>query len=368
MKKVKVFIASSAELDEDKKQLDLFFAERNKIYEQRDILFVQKTWKDFESSLHEHFLQDRYDDYIRRCDIVIFLFHTRLGKYTLRELNIAHETFLRSKKGQPRIYIFYRETAEQTSELADFKRFSEKDYGHFCDTYADYPELLRKVEKQLQLLENNGYIVPMHFDSKKALRYMLFYILLPLLVLASAFAAIHYYSDIDMTVRVIEDSAQCIPSLPFRKGTLEVQYGEGEVQVYALDDIHSEALVKGIHSKYRGEDARIRFMAPGYVTIDTLMSIASDIQLPIRRNDDLKFIFGSVADEKGMPIEEARITVQDLTVETNSSGNFRVEIPLAKQAEEQMLTAFKPGYSRWIFTAPVIPNVAWNIVLKKETD
>lgn len=91
MKKVKVFIASSAELDEDKSQLDLFFSEKNKIYEKRDILFVQKTWKDFESSLHKHFLQDRYDAYIRESDIVLFLFHTRLGQYTLRELEVANE-------------------------------------------------------------------------------------------------------------------------------------------------------------------------------------------------------------------------------------------------------------------------------------
>ena len=47
MKRVKVFIASSAELDDDKKELDFFFAERNKIYAERDILFIQKTWKDF---------------------------------------------------------------------------------------------------------------------------------------------------------------------------------------------------------------------------------------------------------------------------------------------------------------------------------
>lgn len=63
----------------------------NNYYEKRDILFVQKTWKDFESSLHKHFLQDRYDAYIRESDIVLFLFHTRLGQYTLRELEVANE-------------------------------------------------------------------------------------------------------------------------------------------------------------------------------------------------------------------------------------------------------------------------------------
>ena len=365
MKRVKIFIASSAEVDEDKSQLDRFFAERNKIYAERDILFVQKTWKDFESSLHQHFLQDRYDEYIRQCDVVLFLFHTRLGKYTLQELNVAHEAFKRSKKNRPRIFIFYKETEGQAPELADFKAFTEQSYGHFCDTYSDYPELLQKVEKQFQLLENNGYIVPDHFEPKKAVKDALFYFLLPLLLLGSAFAAFHYYSDVDMTVRIDEDQAASIPSLPFRQGTLEVQYGDGEAQTFPLDDQHREAVIKGIHSKYRGEPARIRFTAQGYEAIDTVLPIASSIPIAIRRNNDLRNIFGSVTDEAGHPLPGVTLTVQDISVQSDEAGNFNLEIPRDKQAEEQLLTAFKPGYQRWTFTAPVMPNVPWTIVLKK---
>lgn len=79
MKNVKVFIASSAELDEDKLQMDLYFSQKNKGYRKRAICFEQRTWRDFPSYLSEEHLQNRYDDYIRQCDIVIFLFHTRLG-------------------------------------------------------------------------------------------------------------------------------------------------------------------------------------------------------------------------------------------------------------------------------------------------
>lgn len=364
MKKVKVFIASSAELDKDKSQLDLFFSEKNKIYEKREILFVQKTWKDFESSLHKHFLQDRYDAYIRECDIVLFLFHTRLGQYTLRELEVANEVFKKSRKGKPRIFIFYKE-GEQTLDLANFKAFAEKNYGHFCDTYTDYPELLIKVEKQLQILENNGYISPDYFNPQKSLKYVLFYILLPLLLLTSTFGALHYYSDMNMTLCIVENETASIPSLPFSKGTLEVSYGEGEKQSFPLDTEHTEVTVKGIHSKYRSKDAHVRFTAPGYIPIDTLLPIEPHIEIHIHRNDDLKTIFGSVTDEAGIPLEGVAITVQDITVQSDKAGNFRLDIPRDKQAEEQLLTAFKKGYQRWTFTAPVMPKIPWNIVLKK---
>lgn len=365
MKKIHVFIASSAELDEDKTQLDLFFAEKNKIYAERDILFVQKTWKDFESSLHERFLQDRYDAYIRKCDIVLFLFHTKLGKYTLHELEIAKEVFRQSRHHRPRIFIFYKETRQQSPELADFKSFSEQNYGHFCDTYADYAELWNKMEKQLQLLENSGYIVPNHFNPKKATKYVLFYLLLPLLLVGLGFAAFHYYSDMDMTITIQEDPARSIAALPFRQGVLEVQYGEGEKQTFPLDDRHREAFIKGIHAKYKGTDAHIRFEADGYEQVDTTVSIASELVLPIRRNNDLGIIYGSVVDEAGNPLSGVALSTQDLTVESDAAGNFRLEIPLGKQAEEQLLSAFKPGYQRWTFTGPVMPNVPWNIVLKK---
>lgn len=43
MKNIKVFIASSAELDEDKTQFDLYFAQKNKVYSKRYITFEQKT-------------------------------------------------------------------------------------------------------------------------------------------------------------------------------------------------------------------------------------------------------------------------------------------------------------------------------------
>ena len=73
MKKIKIFIASSAELNEDKQMFDLYFSDKNKLYRDRNIDFDQRTWMDFSSSLNEGRLQDRYNDYIRECDIVIFL-------------------------------------------------------------------------------------------------------------------------------------------------------------------------------------------------------------------------------------------------------------------------------------------------------
>lgn len=366
MKQVKIFLASSVELDEDKREFDNYFAEKNKIYRERYIDFDQRTWKDFVSSVSAQRLQDRYNEYIQTCDIAIFLFHTKIGQYTKEEFEVAHKAFLKNKKGKPRIYIFLKEENNVTDpELLHFKQFNEKELGHFCDTYTDYKDLLMKFDKQLQLLENEKFIQPNPIDTRKIIKYAVFYFLLPLLVLGAVLTAVNYYSATNMTVRIIEDKTYQIPGLPFTEGEMQISYADVSPQTFDINNTYREANVKEIHSKYKGEPARIIFTANGYEKIDTIINIGKIIELPIRRNNNLGIIFGSVIDEKGAPIEDVTITVQDLQVKTDETGNFKLTIPFSKQQEEQRLSAFKKGYQRWDFTAPVSADVPWHIVLKK---
>ena len=186
MKKIKIFIASSAELNEDKQMFDLYFSDKNKLYRDRNIDFDQRTWMDFSSSLNEGRLQDRYNDYIRECDIVIFLFHTRMGRYTKEELEVAHEIYLKTKAAKPKIFVYFKEEGIVDESLKDFKSYCEKNLGHFCDLYTNYDDLRLKFDKQLQILENEGFIKPDPVDVKRTLRFVLLYVLVPVLVVLAA--------------------------------------------------------------------------------------------------------------------------------------------------------------------------------------
>ncbi|MDR1381329.1 MAG: hypothetical protein LBJ47_07600, partial [Tannerella sp.] len=111
MKRIKIFVASSAELDQDKTLFDLFISDKNKIYRERYIDFELRTWKDFVSAITLTRLQEKYNEYIQSCDIVVFLFHTRVGQYTLEEFEIAHRQFIRSKGKKPLIYVYFKDYA-----------------------------------------------------------------------------------------------------------------------------------------------------------------------------------------------------------------------------------------------------------------
>lgn len=361
MKKIKIFIASSAELNGDKQMFDLYFSDKNKLYRTRNIDFDQRTWMDFSSSLNEGRLQDRYNDYIRECDIVIFLFHTRMGRYTREELEVAHEIYLKSKASKPKIFVYFKEEGIVDDSLKDFKAYCEKNLGHFCDLYSGYEDLRLKFDKQLQILENEGFIKPDPVDVKRTLRFVLLYVLVPVVVVALAFFAFYYYSPVTSTVR-LKDATKS--SLPFYGADITLEYAD-KSETRHLNKLTDEAVFKEIHTKYLREDARLKIESKGYEPVDTVLSLEKSISLNIKRDRSFAVIFGTVKDEDNRPLAEVTLQVLDLKTVSDGMGNFTLSIPADKQKEEQRVSAFKEGYQLWDFTAPVSDKVPWKIILRK---
>lgn len=366
MKHIRIFIGSSSELDEDRRQFDNYFSDRNKIYIPRYICFDQRTWKDFRSSVSNVRLQDRYNAYIKTCDIAIFLFHTKIGQYTEEELGVALDTFHRNGH-RPQVYVFLKEEeGVGDPRLADFKRINEEKLGHFCDTYTDYADLMSKFDRQLQILENEGFIRPDPIDVKQIVKYGVLYFLLPVFLLLAVFFALRYYSTVDMNISVEEDASLAVPGLSLQEGMLRVSYGDGMEQEFPVDSRFRDFVVRDIHSKFRKKGVRIVFEASGYCRVDTLVPVSRQVNLTVRRDGTLGTLFGTIIGEDGAPLEGVAVTLQDMTVITDSNGNFLIEIPPRKQKLEQRVYAVRNGYERWDFTAPVSADVPWNIVLKRK--
>jgi hypothetical protein len=360
MKQIKLFIASSAELDGDKILFDVFFNNKNKDYRDRYVSFDHRTWKDFLSSITLTRLQDKYNEYIRDCDIVVLFFHTRIGQYTLEEFEVAHRQFIKSKGKKPRIYVYFKtdKNTENNLEIESFKH-RNINLGHFYDTYSSDEELLLKFDRQLQMLENEGVIKPEPIDVKKIVKYGFFFILLPLLTLSLAYFTFEYFSPFQVTVKVKE--VWSIPSLPFREGELTLSYEDKSEK----QTIHDELVFTQIAAKYKGKKARIVFTAKGYETIDSAIQLKRMVELPVRRDNSLGVIFGTVKDENNKPLTGVLISVLDMKTTTDEVGAFRIEIPLEKQKEEQRLTAFKDGFQLWDFTASPSQTIDWKVIIKK---
>ena len=153
MKTIRIFLASSAELKDDREQFEIFINRKNKEYIKKEIFLELVLWEDFLDAMSATRLQDEYNKAITECDIFVSLFHTKVGKYTEEEFFKALETFKENNK--PFIYTYFKDTpinmSKITPEILSLLNFREKlkELGHFQTIYADINDLKHKFEQQL---------------------------------------------------------------------------------------------------------------------------------------------------------------------------------------------------------------------------
>ena len=210
-------------------------------------------------------------------------------------------------------------------------------------------------------MENEGFIKPDPVDVKRTLRFVLLYVLVPVLVVALAFFAFYYYSPVTSSVRLTDTSKS---SLPFYGADITLEYAD-KSETRHVDRLSDEVVFKEIHTKYLGENARLKIESKGYVTVDTVLSLEKNVTLGISRDSSLAMIFGTVKDEDNRPLADATVQVLDMKTVSDGMGNFQLPIPAEKQKEEQRVTVYKDGYQLWDFTGPVSDKVPWKIILRK---
>ena len=361
MKTVKIFLASSAELDDDKKEFELFISRKNKDLHARRIFLELATWKDFISSVKEGRTQDEYNRYIRSSDLSVFLFHTKLGRYTREEFDNAHEAF-RLSKGKykkPRIYTYFKTDPDEQPEITKFREHIDS-LDHFYDTYKSLDDLFVKFDRQLDKLENEGIVLkPETIDVPKIVKYVVYYFLLPLLVLGGGALSYYYFQPANMTVKIAEPDP--VPGLPFTEGNVTVTYGDKTETL----PIKGEVIFKQIPSRYKYNQIKVHFKAQGYQPVDTMVALTDLLMIPVTRDNSLRVVFGWVRDENNYPLADVRISIQDLNTMTDENGRFRIEIPRSQQARFVRLTAFKQDYQLWDYTGSPSQTVEWKIILQK---
>jgi len=89
MEKKKIFLASSSELKEDRKEFEIFINRKNIECVDKGVFLELVIWEDFLDALSQTRLQDEYNKVIRKCDIFVMLFCTKVGKYTEEEFETA---------------------------------------------------------------------------------------------------------------------------------------------------------------------------------------------------------------------------------------------------------------------------------------
>ena len=162
-KVIKIFLASSAELETDRRDFEIFINRENKELIDDGIFIKLIIWEDFIDAMSKTRLQDEYNREVRGADIFVSLFYSKVGKYTNEEFNKAFGQFIKS--GKPLVYTYFKNGLKGMNEIkeADIKskfKFERqlKALGHFPTPYQDITDLKLQFKNQLQKLMSEGRI------------------------------------------------------------------------------------------------------------------------------------------------------------------------------------------------------------------
>ena len=103
---IKIFLASSSELREDRDAFDLYFRQQNDLLRKHGVYLEIIRWEKCLDAMAETRLQDEYNKEVRDCDVFVSLFFTKTGKFTREEFDTAYRQF--KKAGKPLIYTFFK--------------------------------------------------------------------------------------------------------------------------------------------------------------------------------------------------------------------------------------------------------------------
>jgi len=156
MQTIKIFIASSAELKEDRDQFRKFISKENDRLHKNGYYLEIVQWENFLDAISDTRLQDEYNNAICNCDIVICLFFTKVGKYTAEEFDTAYQNFKNTQR--PKIWTYFKNapvnTGSITDEINTLLTFKKKigSIGHFFTEYTSIDNLINQYRTQLDML------------------------------------------------------------------------------------------------------------------------------------------------------------------------------------------------------------------------
>ncbi len=155
---IKIFLASSSELKDDRDAFDLYFRVQNDLFRKQGFYLEIIRWENFLDTMSETRLQNEYNKAVEDCDIFVSLFFTKTGKFTEEEFDTAHRQF--KKTGKPLIYTFFkttngidvsREIRKDLNSLWDFQD-ALAGLGHFYTGYDNIEHLKCQFKDQLEKL------------------------------------------------------------------------------------------------------------------------------------------------------------------------------------------------------------------------
>ncbi len=154
IKKIKIFLASSSDLIEDRIDFDLALQNKNDKLDKKGLYIDLIVWENFLDHIFDKGTQNEYNKSILDCDIFVMLFFTKVGKFTFEEFTIAHNSFLET--GKPTIFTYFKDAPIDSGDIdeSDIQSMFEfkkklKEIKHYIPEYNNSDDLIDHFWQQL---------------------------------------------------------------------------------------------------------------------------------------------------------------------------------------------------------------------------
>jgi hypothetical protein len=160
MKIIKLFLASSKELKEEREKFEIFIYRKCKDWvPQKNIFLHLDIWEDYIDAMALGGLQNEYNKTIVNCDIFVLLAFNKVGPYTSFEFDKAFGEFKSTNK--PFIYTYFKKphTTQNRDEIKSLWEFEDKleKLNHYKTEFTSIEDFLLKFNTQLDKLSANDF-------------------------------------------------------------------------------------------------------------------------------------------------------------------------------------------------------------------
>ncbi|MDR2474845.1 MAG: hypothetical protein LBD45_03210, partial [Bacteroidales bacterium] len=155
---IKIFMASSDELEADRAVFGNLVRRLNDMYKKRGIYIELFQWEDFDAAYNGKRKQGEYNDKVRESDLFLAFFHKKAGEFTVEEFDAALEGF--DQNAQPKVYTYMRDLEPSEQEQDSLKAFKDRlyhDMGHYWCRYGNTDTMRLHFVLQFQQLEENRH-------------------------------------------------------------------------------------------------------------------------------------------------------------------------------------------------------------------
>lgn len=117
---IKIFLASSSELELERAHVGDLFNDINSILVDTNVRVRLLKWENFDPKFNGKRKQNEYDDQVKRADVFVALFRSTAGKFTLEEAEVAVTAHTNNKRPEE-LHCFIQDCKKREFDVDELK-------------------------------------------------------------------------------------------------------------------------------------------------------------------------------------------------------------------------------------------------------